>query len=63
MNATQPSPTLTLPPIALSELKESTKDFILAASFQDGGKTTKDVVEQVLDEAATRSGFSPKQAA
>ncbi len=63
MNATLVEPPQALPPIALSELKESTKDFLLAVSLLDGGRTTKEVIEHVLDDAAARSGFSPKQAA
>jgi hypothetical protein len=63
MNATLVDAPKALEPIKLSELKESTKDFLLAVSLQDGGKTTKEAIEQVLDEAASRSGFSPEKAA
>ena len=50
-------PKLTLPPIALSDLSESTKDFILAAS--NPGRSATDVIVSVLDAAAIEAGFSP----
>lgn len=50
-------PKLTLPPIALCDLSESTKDFILAAS--NPGRTATDVIVSVLDNAAIEAGFSP----
>jgi hypothetical protein len=48
---------LTLPPIALSDLPESTKDFILAAS--NPGRSATDVIISVLDAAAMEAGFHP----
>lgn len=50
-------PKLTLPPIALSDLSETTKDFILAAS--NPGRTATDVIISVLDAAAIEAGFWP----
>lgn len=49
------SATLLLPPIALSDLPESTKDFILAAS--NTGKTPAEVIREILDDAADHAGF------
>lgn len=50
---------LQLPPIALSDLPESTKDYILAAS--SAGKNPVDVILEILDRAATTAGFPAKQ--
>ena len=50
-------PKLTLPPIALSDLSEATKDFILAAS--NPGRSATDVIVSVLDAAAIEAGFMP----
>jgi uracil phosphoribosyltransferase len=49
--------TLKLPDIALSDLPESTKDFIIAYSAT--GKTVTEVIREVLDHAAEQAGFSP----
>lgn len=51
---------LTLPPIALSDLPESTKDFILASANVGVGKTPIEVIKAILDQAATRAGFPVK---
>lgn len=50
-----------LPDIALSDLPEATKDFIIAHSAS--GKSVKDVIVEILDHAAASSGFLPHKAA
>jgi hypothetical protein len=47
--------TLALPPIALSELKEPTKDFLLANA--NHGKTPAQTMKELLDRGASRAGF------
>jgi hypothetical protein len=51
----------TLPDIALSDLPETTKDYLIALSAQ--GKTVAEVIVDTLDQAATRHGFEPNKAA
>ena len=46
---------MALPDIALSEIPESTKDFILASAF--AGKAPADLIRQQLDKAASAAGF------
>jgi len=48
---------LKLPDIALSDLPESTKDFLI--SYSATGKTIPDVIREILDNAAANAGFSP----
>jgi hypothetical protein len=50
-----------LPEIALSELPEGTKDFLIAHSAT--GKSVQQVIVETLDAAAERSGFEPHKAA
>jgi hypothetical protein len=57
----QPGSEIKLPDIALSELPEATKDFLIACSAT--GKSVPEVILEVLDEAATRHGFEPHKAA
>lgn len=52
---------ITLPEIPLSELPESTKDFLIALSAQ--GKSVADIVVDTLDAAASDHGFQPHRAA
>ena len=47
--------TLALPPIALSELKEPTKDFLLANA--NHGKPPVETMKELLDRGAIRAGF------
>lgn len=47
--------TLALPPIDLSELKEPTKDFLLANA--NHGKTPVETMKELLDRGAIRAGF------
>lgn len=57
----QPDPKpndLKLPDIALSDLSESTKDFILAYSAT--GKSVTDAIREILTGAAISAGFKPK---
>lgn len=51
---------LSLPPIALSDLPEATKDFLLASANAGEGKTPIQVIKEILDQAATRAGFPVK---
>ncbi|MEO5712596.1 MAG: hypothetical protein ABIT37_03835 [Luteolibacter sp.] len=53
-DAAAPVPT-NLPDIALSEIPETTKDFLLAHSAS--GKSIPEVILDVLDRAATDAGF------
>lgn len=48
--------TLALPPIALSELQEPTKDFLLANA--NTGKTPAETMKELLDRGAERAGFT-----
>ena len=52
--------TLALPPIALSELKEPTKDFLLANA--NSGKTPSETMKELLDRGAARAGFGSDEA-
>ncbi|WP_035613560.1 hypothetical protein [Haloferula sp. BvORR071] len=52
---------LALPPIALSELKEPTKDFLLAKA--NAGATPLETMKELLDRGAERAGFRAKRAA
>lgn len=54
----QPAAELKLPDIALSDLPESTKDFIIAYSAT--GKSVTESIREILTEAAISGGFSPK---
>lgn len=47
--------TLALPPVVLSELKEPTKDFLLAHA--NTGKTPVETMKELLDRGAARAGF------
>ena len=61
---TQPPATTapsSLPEIALSELPEATKDFLIAHS--SAGKSVPEVMIDILDAAAARAGFEPNKAA
>ena len=49
---------LKLPDIALSDLPESTKDFIIAYSAT--GKSVTESISEILTAAATAGGFAPK---
>ncbi len=49
---------LKLPDIALSDLPESTKDFIIAYSAT--GKSVTESIREILTGAAIAGGFSPK---
>lgn len=51
-----------LPDIALSELPEETKDFLIAASAASG-KPIDDVMKDVLRHAAGDHGFTPSKVA
>lgn len=53
--ATPSDSALQLPPIALNELPQATKDFLLAASV--AGKSPVDVIREVLTTAAEKAGF------
>lgn len=57
-----PENKLRLPDIELSELPESTKDFIIAASAATG-MPVKDVIREVLNKDAIDHGFDPKKVA
>lgn len=61
----QPSPAhdpeVRLPDIALSDLPESTKDFLIA--FSATGKPVTEVLRDVLNAAAAAAGFNPNKAA
>lgn len=48
---------LKLPDIALSDLPESTKDYIIAYSAT--GKSVTDAIKDTLNQAAAAAGFSP----
>ena len=48
---------LKLPDIALSDLPESTKDFLIAYSAT--GKTVPEAIKETLNHAAQAAGFSP----
>lgn len=52
------APTMTLPPIALADLPEKTKDFILALCNRDN-ITPAEAMKQTLDASAARAGFLP----
>lgn len=54
---TAPAPELKLPDIALSDLPESTKDFIIAYSAT--GKSVTESIREILTTAAIAGGFSP----
>lgn len=56
-----PAAPASLPEIALSELPESTKDFLIAHSAT--GKSVAEVIAETLDAAAERDGFKPHKAA
>jgi hypothetical protein len=65
MSTTPPAPAespMRLPDIALSELPEGTKDFLIAASAASG-KSIDEVMKDVLRDAATDHGFTPGKAA
>jgi hypothetical protein len=49
---------LKLPDIALSDLPESTKDFLIASSG-NAGKPVVQVIRDTLTKAAERAGFPP----
>lgn len=49
-------PEMKLPDVPLSELPESTKDFLIAHSLT--GKTVTEVIRDLLNESAARSGFA-----
>lgn len=51
--------TLTLPPVPLSAVTESTKDFMLAFCNQRNLSPAAGMIE-LLDGLACRAGFSPK---
>lgn len=59
--ATPTESTLQLPPIALNELPQATKDFLLAASVT--GKSPVDVIREVLTHAAEKAGFQVQEPA
>jgi len=46
---------LALPPIALSELREPTKDYLLAKA--NAGHTPAETLKELLDRGAERDGF------
>jgi hypothetical protein len=48
---------LKLPDIALSDLPESTKDFLIAYSAT--GKTVPEAIKETLNQAASAAGFAP----
>jgi hypothetical protein len=50
------SPQLTLPPIALEDLKERTKDYLLAQANKENVSPLQ-VLKNILDRSATRAGF------
>lgn len=52
---------LALPPIALSELKEPTKDFLLAKA--NAGATPLETMKELLDRGAERAGFRARRSA
>ena len=52
-------PYLSLPPIALEDLPESTKDFLLALCNQED-IAPEEAMRRTLDLAAARAGFAPK---
>lgn len=54
-------PDVRLPDIALRDLPERTKDFLLAHSA--AGKPVSTVVVDVLNQAAADAGFTPGKAA
>lgn len=61
MNANLENPApgdLKLPDIALSDLPESTKDFIIAYSAT--GKSVTESIREILTGAAIAGGFAPK---
>lgn len=47
---------MTLPPVALSELPERTKDYLIALCNRDG-ITPAEALKLTLDAAASRAGF------
>lgn len=49
-------PVASLPEVALSEIPEGTKDFLLAQSGS-AGKSVTEVIRAVLNEAAADAGF------
>jgi hypothetical protein len=53
------TPYLSLPPIALEDLPESTKDFLLALCNQED-IAPEEAMRRTLDLAAARAGFAPK---
>lgn len=53
-NETMPPAELEIP---LSELQETTKDFLLASAAS--GRSVSDVIAEHLDRAAMAAGFSP----
>lgn len=55
------SDTVSFPPIAMSELPEATKDFILACSLD--GTPPQEVIKNILIAAAQDAGFTPEKAA
>ena len=52
---------LSLPPIALDELPEGTKDFLLAKANRDGVPPMQ-ALKDTLDRAASKAGFRVKRA-
>jgi hypothetical protein len=53
--ATHEPEKLKLPEIALSDLPESTKDFLIA--YAASGKTITEAIREILDRAAINAGF------
>lgn len=51
--------TLSLPPIALAQLPERTKDFLLALCNQEHC-SPEEALKLTLDRAAARAGFAPQ---
>ena len=51
---------LELPGIALSELPEGTKDYVMAISGT--GKTIPETMKEILNAAAAAAGFTPQPA-
>lgn len=60
-NCPTAEPEVRLPDIPLSELPESTKDFLLAHSL--AGKPVAEVLRDVLNASAEAAGFTPTKAA
>lgn len=55
MSTKQKHDELKLPEIAMSELPEGTKDFLICSSASD--KPVKEVIQDVLNKAASAAGF------